>query len=286
MVAWEPVETPKSWLLDDDLFRRFCGLIHEVTGLFFGENSRYFLEKRIETRIGSVGGMAARDYLNYLRFDSQKDEEWDHLIALITTTETYFMREERQLRCFQRDVLPLLRQRTGGQKIRVWSAGCSTGEEPYTLAMLVKDSQVPEESVEIFATDINTRALSRAKEAVYGESAFRAVDRAFKDRWFLPVGPGKYQLRDEVRQRVSFSRFNLFEMDRYALLPTFDVIFCRNVIIYFDLDSKVKVILRFFEKMRPGGFLMLGHSESLISITDKLKLVHLPGDLVYTREAP
>jgi chemotaxis protein methyltransferase CheR len=285
MVVWEPAEGPKTWFLEDDLFRRFCALIHETTGLFFGENSRYFLEKRIETRVGAVGGVAARDYLNYLRFDTHRDEEWDQLVALITTTETYFMREERQLRCFQRDILPLLRQRAGGQKIRIWSAGCSSGEEPYTLAMLVKDSGLPEDSVDIYATDINTRALSRAKEAVYGESAFRVVDRAFKDRWFVACGSGKYQLREEVRQRVTFSRFNLFDMDRYALLPTFDVIFCRNVIIYFDLDSKVKVILRFFEKLRSGGFLMLGHSESLISITDKLKLVHLPGDLVYIKEA-
>lgn len=284
-MVWEQAEGPEKWLLDDDLYTRVCALIHDVTGLYFSENSRYFLEKRLETRMETLGGISARDYLNYLRFDSQRDDEWDQLIALITTTETYFMREERQLRCFQRDVLPLLKQRIGQQKIRIWSAGCSTGEEPYTIAMLVKDCGLSEDQVEIFATDINSRALARAKEGVYGDSAFRAVDIAFKERWFTRVSPGKLKLRDEVRQRVSFSRFNLFEMDRYALLPPMDVIFCRNVIIYFDLESKVKVILRFFEKMRLGGYLMLGHSESLISITDKFKLIHLPGDLVYTKEA-
>jgi chemotaxis protein methyltransferase CheR len=284
-VIWEPVEGPQKWLLDDDLYARICTLIHDVTGLSFGDNSRYFLEKRLETRMEAMGGISARDYLNYLRFDLQRDEEWDQLIALITTTETYFMREERQLRCFQRDILPFLGKRLGQQKLRIWSAGCSTGEEPYTIAMLVRDSGVPEESIEIFATDINSRALAKAKEAVYGESAFRVVDIAFKERWFTRVSPGKFKLKDDIRQRVSFSRFNLLEMDRYALIPPMDVIFCRNVIIYFDMESKVKVILRFFEKMRQGGFLMLGHSESLISITDKFKLIHLPGDLVYTREA-
>lgn len=283
-MIWEPVEGPQKWLLDDDLYVRICSLIHDVTGLSFGDNSRYFLEKRLETRMEAMGGISARDYLNYLRFDLQRDEEWDQLIALITTTETYFLREERQLRCFQRDVLSLLSKRLGQQKLRIWSAGCSTGEEPYTIAMLVRDSGVPEECIEIFATDINSRALAKAKEAVYGESAFRVVDSAFKERWFTRVSPGKFKLKDDIRQRVSFSRFNLLEMDRYALIPPMDVIFCRNVIIYFDLESKVKVILRFFEKMRPGGFLMLGHSESLISITDKFKLIHLPGDLVYTKE--
>ena len=284
-MIWEPAEGPQKWLLEDDLYARVCALVHDVTGLYFGDNSRYFVEKRLETRMEAMGGISARDYLNYLRFDIQRDEEWDQLISLITTTETYFLREERQLRCFQRDVLPLLRQRTGQQKIRVWSAGCSTGEEPYTIAMLVREAGVPEDSVEIFATDINSRALAKAKEAVYGESAFRVVDSAFKERWFTRVAPGKFKLKDDIRQRVSFSRVNLLEMDRYALMPPMDVIFCRNVIIYFDLESKVKVILRFFEKMRPGGYLMLGHSESLISITDKFKLIHLPGDLVYTRGA-
>ena len=285
-MIWEPAEGPQKWLLDDELYARVCSLIHDVTGLSFGENSRYFLEKRLETRMEAIGGISARDYLNYLRFDSQRDDEWDQLIALITTTETYFMREERQLRCFQRDVLPNLRQRLGQQKIRIWSAGCSTGEEPYTIAMLVRDSGVPEDSVEIFATDINMRALARAKEAVYGDSAFRAVDAAFKERWFTRVSPGKFKLKEEVSKRVSFSRFNLLEMDRYAIMPPMDVIFCRNVIIYFDLEAKVKVILKYFEKIRPGGFLMLGHSESLISITDKFKLIHLPTDLVYVKEGP
>jgi chemotaxis protein methyltransferase CheR len=284
-VVWEQADGPEKWLLDDDLYARVCALIHDVTGLYFSDNSRYFLEKRLETRMEAIGGMSPRDYLSFLRFDSHRDEEWDQLISLITTTETYFMREERQLRCFQRDVLPILKQRSGPQKMRIWSAGCSTGEEPYTIAMLVRDAGIPEEQVEIFATDINSRALARAKEGVYGDSAFRAVDAAFKERWFTRVSPGKLRIKDEIRQRISFSRFNLLETDRYALLPPMDVIFCRNVIIYFDLESKVKVILRFFEKMRSGGFLMLGHSESLISITDKFKLIHLPGDLVYTKES-
>jgi chemotaxis protein methyltransferase CheR len=271
-------------VLDDDLFRRICGVIHDRTGLFFGESSRFFFEKRLDNRLEALGGMAPADYMNYLLFDAQAASEWDALLALLTTNETYFMREEKQLRCFQKDILPALRDRKAGQRIRVWSAGCSSGEEPYSIAILVRESgAVPESQVEIFATDINTRVLAKAKEGLYTDNSFRSVDASFKARWFAEEAPGRFRIREDLRRRVQFSRFNLFDLDRYSLLTGFDVIFCRNVIIYFDMEAKAKVMERFWEKMAPGGFLLLGHSESLISITDRFKLIHLPNDLVYTK---
>ena len=278
---------PQTWLMEDELYRRFCALVHEATGLSFSENSRFFFEKRVEMRMASIGVATARDYYQYLLYDSERAAEWDQLITHITTNETYFMREERQLRCFQKEVMPLVWERSAGKRVRIWSAGCSTGEEAYTIAILLREAGLyPEDRVEIIATDINTRVLAKAKSALYTEAAFRAVDSSFRQQWFSPEGAGQFRLREEIRRRVSFSRFNLFEMDKYSLLLPFDVIFCRNVIIYFDLEAKVKVMERFHDKMRPGGFLLLGHSESLISVTDRFKLIHLPTDLVYTKEAP
>jgi chemotaxis protein methyltransferase CheR len=283
---WGTVDGPQKWMIDDDLFRKFCVLIHDITGLSYGETSRFFLERRLETRISALGGMTPYNYLQFLQYDADRAQEWDLLIAVITTNETYFMREERQLRCFQKDILPKLGDR-GGQKIRIWSAGCSSGEEPYTIAILIKElGRIPDDLIEIYATDINSKVLAKAKAGLYTESSFRAVDKDFKDRWFTTETSGQYKVRDTVQKMVTFARFNLFDESRYSLLSPFDVIFCRNVIIYFDLEAKVKVVERFHDKLRSGGYLLLGHSESLISVTDKFKLIHLPLDLVYTKAAP
>ena len=284
---WNINDGPQRPLLDDDLYRRFCVLIHDETGLSFGPGSQFFLERRLESRMSALGGVSPRDYLNYIRYDPDRTQEWDHLVTVITTNETYFMREIKQLRCFQNDILPALWERSGRSRIRVWSAGCSSGEEPYSIAILARETgRYPEGALEIYATDINSRVLAKAKSGLYTESSFRAVDEAFKARWFTEEEPGRFRVAPSIQQCVNFSRFNLFDPGRYGLLPAFDVIFCRNVIIYFDMEAKVKVMEKFHEKLRAPGYLLLGHSESLISVTDTFKLIHLPGDLVYVKEGP
>lgn len=284
---WNTNDGPQKPLLDDDLYRRFCALIHDETGLSFGPGSQFFLERRLESRMSALGGVSPRDYLNYIRYDPDRTQEWDHLVTVITTNETYFMREIKQLRCFQNDILPALWERSGQSRIRVWSAGCSSGEEPYSIAILAKEAgRYPEGALEIYATDINSRVLAKAKAGLYTESSFRAVDETFKARWFTEEEPGRFRVAPSLQKCVSFSRFNLFDPGRYGLLPAFDVIFCRNVIIYFDMEAKVKVMEKFHEKLKTPGYLLLGHSESLISVTDTFKLIHLPGDLVYVKEGP
>jgi len=271
----------------DEFYRRMSSLIYDRTGLSFTESSRFFLEKRLETRLSALGITTAEDYISYLMFDGDSDKEWDALITLITTNETYFMREERQLKCFRDDILPELARKSPGKKIRIWSAGCSSGEEPYTIAILTKECRfVTDQMIEIFATDINSRVIQRAKDGIYGESSFRSVDEAFRMRWFTPEGQQKWKIKEEIRKRVTFQRFNLFDMEKYSIFAPFDVIFCRNVIIYFDLEAKVRVVERFHDKLVECGYLLLGHSESLISVTEKFRLIHLPNDLVYRKESP
>ena len=164
-------------VLDDDLFRRFCGIIHDDTGLSFGETSRFFLEKRIETRMAARQVTTALDYLHLLLYDSDREKEWEALIAVITTNETYFMREERQLRCFQKDILPGLAEAATQRKVRIWSAGCSSGEEAYTVAALVRETPgFPASGVEIVATDIAHSALDEARRGLYcGSGASRGL---------------------------------------------------------------------------------------------------------------
>ena len=272
--------------IDDDTYRQLSALIHDSLGLSFNESSRFFLEKRIESRMAARQIQSASSYLQCLLYDSEREKEWESLISVITTNETYFMREMRQLDCFRREILPAISKNWSmGRKLRIWSAGCSSGEEPYSLAILIRESgEVMLDQVEIYATDINARVLTKAKEGVYSENSFRAVDEPFKRKWFSEVSAGRYQISEELRRAVTFGKFNLFDADRYAFLTPFDVIFCRNVIIYFDIEAKIRVVDSFYNKMRPGGFLLLGHSESLISITDKFKLIHLGGDLVYIKE--
>lgn len=268
-----------------ELYRKMSQLIYDKAGLYFNENSKLFLEKRIEVRMATLNIDSPEDYIDYLKYDIDSEKEWDALLSLITTNETYFMREERQLKCFKEDILPELTRKNGGRKIRIWSAGCSSGEEPYSIAIIIKESKIiPEDRVEIVATDINNRVLLKAKEAVYTETSFRNVDEGFKRKWFILEGGQKWKLKEEIKSRVTFQKFNLYDMERYALLGYFDAIFCRNVIIYFDMEAKVKVVERFYDKLYDGGYLLLGHSESLISITEKFKLVHLPNDLVYKKE--
>jgi len=277
----------RTTLMDDNLFRRFCDLIHDEVGLAFTEKTRYFLEKRIEMRLSALRMRSALDYWSYLQYDTNRQNEWDALIAAITTNETYFMREERQLLCFRREILPELLEKAGGRKVKIWSSGCSSGEEPYSIAMIILETPgVAPAQVDILASDVNVNVLQKARAGIYGPNSFRAVEESFRSRWFTEESAARYLLKPEVRNMVTFTRFNLFDMGRYALLSQFDVIFCRNVIIYFDLDSKVKVMDRFHDKLRNGGYLLLGHSESLISVTDKFRLVHLNTDLVYRKEGP
>lgn len=287
MGIWDPLGGNEKELLNEELFRRFCEVIHKSTGLHFGESSKFFLEKRLQNRLDSLGGLSPDDYLYYLLYDVQRDKELEKLVDLITTNETYFMREERQLTCFKKDIVPRLIEGKKGNPIRIWSAGCSTGEEPFSIAILLEESGAYSRAdFEIKATDISRRVIARARAGIYGENSFRTVDENFKRRWFNEETPGRYSIKEKIRRRISFSWFNLFDESRYRTLSTFDVIFCRNVIIYFDLEAKVKVVERFWDTMRPEGFLLLGHSESLISVTDKFQLIHLPGDLVYVKATP
>jgi chemotaxis protein methyltransferase CheR len=270
-------------------FRQLRDFVYQLCGLHFTEDSKYLLEKRLGKRLQVLNLKSFKDYYYLLRYSPAKDQELTELIDLLTTNETYFFREDFQLRTFREEILPELRERkekSGNRQLRIWSAGCSSGEEPYTIAMILLDQPwLQDWRVEIIGTDISQRVLQLARQAVYSESAFRTTDTVCRQRFFTPDGNGRERVCDEVRKLVTISHLNLFDTSRVALLGRMDVVFCRNVIIYFDQPGKKKVVETFQQRLNPEGFLLLGHSESLMNISTAFRLRHFKNDMVYQKPA-
>ncbi|PLX82193.1 MAG: chemotaxis protein CheR [Desulfuromonas sp.] len=274
--------------MNDEEFRLLRDFVYQYCGMFFKDESKYLLQKRLGRRLQHHRLRTFREYYYLLRYSPNKDQELTELINLVTTNETYFFREEFQLKTFVADVLPEVRERKqaqGQKRLRIWSAGCSTGEEPYTLAMLMmEDGKWDDWQVDIIGTDICQRVLQSARQGVYSESAFRSTERYFRDRYFQKEG-ARYRIEDRVKKWVTISHLNLLDAPRVSLLGYLDVVFCRNVIIYFDAAAKRKVIDAFYQRLHPEGFLLLGHSESLMNLSNAFQLRHLTHDMVYQKPA-
>ena len=272
--------------MSDDEFQLLRDLIYNHSGLYFDGDNRFLLEKRLADRLPVYHLTSFRDYYYFLRYDQGRDQELSDIMDTLTTNETYFFREAFQLKAFTDEVIPEIlgeKEKKGDLSLRIWSAGCSTGEEPYTIAMLLREMyKLKGWQLEIVGTDISQRVLQQARKGFYGKSSFRTTDEHYLMRYFQAQDAG-FRIADEIRELVTFSQLNLFDQNRFALLGKMDVIFCRNVIIYFDQPAKKKVIELFCNALHPGGFLLLGHSESLMNITTAFKLRHFKNDMVYQK---
>ncbi|HYM62523.1 MAG TPA: protein-glutamate O-methyltransferase CheR [Thermoanaerobaculia bacterium] len=270
--------------LPDDVFRLLREQIYKRTGMWFADSSKYLLQKRLSPRARELNFDSFQKYFYFLQYDPRAEAEFDQIWDLVTTNETYFYREPPQLAAFVEEIIPEILDRKTVKKVRIWSAGCSSGEEAYSIAMLLQDAGFYEKaSFEIFASDINQQVLARARRGLYRDSSFRATLPQLRDKHFEREPDGSWRIHDEIRNRVSFGRLNLYEEARVSLLGQLDIIFCRNVIIYFDDASKRHVINNFFKRLNDGGYLLLGHSESLISLSTQFKLRHLRNDMVYQK---
>jgi chemotaxis protein methyltransferase CheR len=278
--------TEQELQMNEEEFRLIRDLIYDHCGIFFDHDSKYLLEKRLGQRVTAKGLKTFRDYHQFLKYNRSKDQELSDIMDVLTTNETYFFREAFQLKAFSEEIVPELVARKGAvgdRSLRIWSAGCSTGEEPYTIAMLLQG--VPALAgwrVEIIGTDISQKVLQHARKGVYGRSAFRATEEEYVRRHFTEH-EGALRVNDSIREIVTISHLNLFDTTRIALLGRMDVIFCRNVIIYFDQAAKKRVIESFYRSIQPEGYLLLGHSESLMNITTVFTLKHLKNDMVYQK---
>ncbi len=273
--------------MPDEEFRLLRDLVHGHSGLYFDDDAKYLLEKRLTSRLSAHQLKSYREYYQFLKFNRKREQELEEIMDLLTTNETYFFREAYQLTAFSDEILPELcryKQANGlPRRLRIWSAGCSSGEEPYSIAMLLLEQPCLQGwQLEIIGTDISQRVLQQARRGVYGRSAFRVTDEYYLLKYFEPTDGG-FRIVDKVRQLVAISHLNLLDRTRLAMLGTFDLIFCRNVIIYFDLTAKKQVVESFYGALQGDGFLLLGHSESLMNITTLFTLRHFKNDMVYQK---
>lgn len=277
--------TNSQSMSDDDFFLlRDC--IYAHCGIYFDQDSKYILEKRLSNRLTDLNLPTFYEYYHFLKYNRNKEQELMDIMDVLTTNETYFFRELFQLKAFSEEIIPemlKIKAAAGNRSLRIWSAGCSTGEEPYTIAMLL--STIPELAgwkIEIIGTDISQRVLHHARRAVYGKSSFRATEEDDLRRFFHQQDDG-YKVNDSIREMVTISHLNLFDTNRLTMLGKVDLIFCRNVIIYFDQAAKKRVIESFHSALYDGGFLLLGHSESLMNITTRFTLRHFKNDMIYQK---
>ncbi|MDR3581047.1 MAG: protein-glutamate O-methyltransferase CheR [Oryzomonas sp.] len=272
--------------MSDDEFRNIRDSIYNHCGIYFDDDSKYLLEKRLARRLSALSLNNFREYYHFLKYDRNKDQEMTDIMDVLTTNETYFFRESFQLAAFTDEIIPeLIRVKSarGNRVLRIWSAGCSTGEEPYTIAMLLRDMHALHGwKIEIIGTDISQRVLQHARRGIYTKSSFRATEEGYIKRFFYEYDNG-LKVSDDIREMVTISHLNLFDKTRMMMLGKMDLIFCRNVIIYFDLAAKKRVVEEFHRSLNDGGFLLLGHSESLMNITTLFTLRHFKNDMIYQK---
>jgi chemotaxis protein methyltransferase CheR len=280
-----PVTNQQMSLPDFLAMRDF---IYAKTGIYFAESKQYFLENRLARRLADVNINNYKDYVNLLQGPGGK-EELKQLFIEITTNETSFWRNPPQIEAFQRIVLPeaiALAKAKGSSKLRIWSAACSSGEEPYTIAMIcaeAKDTLLKGMQVEIVATDISEKVLAQAKEGIYGSYTLRNLTPAQIGQHFKTLSQDSYEVKPELKQLVNLKHFNLVDYANYRMLGNFEVIFCRNVLIYFDEAVKIKVLKGFHEQLQAKGFLLVGHSESIHSFNIGFELMHFAKAMGYRK---
>lgn len=287
--------------LHADEYRLLRDLISERLGIWFGPASRSSLERRLRERLSVRGLGSFADYYQLLKFSALGEEEWEEASDLLTTHETYFFREDYQLRAFSNELLPMLAARNR-RRIQVWSAGCSTGEEAYTIAILILESGLFDPAagceIRVHGSDVSKKCIAAARRGIYGPASFRSTPGEARDKWFVPVsspapesgsrsawaGPNvHYAVSPAPRAHCHFAQMNLLDEERTHLVGRCDVIFCRNVVLYFEDAARRRVIDMFYERLVPGGLLLLGHAESLLNVSTAFELLHLREDLVYRK---
>jgi chemotaxis protein methyltransferase CheR len=262
--------------ISEDEFRLFRDLIHRECGLYFGDNKRAFLSSRIGKRLTAKSMGSFYRYYRYLKEGGrEQEEELLRLLDILTINETAFFRNRPQFEFLEEVVIPELaeeKKKRGDFLFRIWSAGCSTGEEPYSIAISTLESLSPRSAweIRIYASDLSLTALERADFGVYPEAKLQGVGVEREGRYFAEAAEG-FRVRDEVKRLVIYDFHNLKHENG---LRDLDVVFCRNVLIYFDPEEQQRVVAKLVRALKPGGYLFLGHSESVQGKIEDLKFVH------------
>ncbi len=273
--------------LSDEIFYKLKNLIYDISGIYFNEQKKYLLETRLSRRLSILELSNFEDYHNYLKYSPKRKSEIKELLNSVTTNETSFFRDLPQLNVFI-DVLKQIVPAPSinpNKKIRIWSAGCSTGEEPYTIAIIIKEN-FPFSNVkfDIIGSDISEHVLDSAKRGVYNSYTLRNAGENIIAKYFNKIDDDSFALKDEIKHMTGFYNVNLVDAKEVKNLDIFDIVLCRNVIIYFDDESKKRAISNIYESLKIGGHLFLGHSESLHFISTSFKLVGFGKTPLYRKE--
>jgi chemotaxis protein methyltransferase CheR len=265
-------------------FRLLRDLVNAHAGLHFDDDALILFDRRLADRLASLQLSGFDEYYKYLRFNPRGATELEEVLERVTTNETYFFRQEYQLRAFRNEILPKLQAANLNRKrLSIWSAGCSTGEEAYTLAMLVYDSGLFEGwEVRVIGSDICKNNVAFARRGVYRGGAFRTTPLEYRRNFFVEENDGIH-VAEKIRKMCYFGQLNLMDTNKAGIVGRVDAVFCRNVLIYLDVRSRRKVIDSLYDRLVPGGILFLGPSESLLNVTTAFELVHLSEDLVYRK---
>ena len=279
--------TPLETEMPLEQFVRVRDFIYSKLGLFFEDAKVYFIQKRVERRLEALGLERVEDYMFHLRFCDPEGQEMQALANLITTNETYMFREYEQLEAFSNHCLPEVleaKQKRKLTQLRLWSAGCSSGEEPYTLAIILREvlDNSRDWDLQIVATDIDEEVLRMAEKALYGDRSVKPVPPEYVER-HLVAERGGHRIHPDTKALVKLQHLNLHDRAAMRSMRNFDFIFCRNVLIYFDDASRKSVVDHFYNALNPGGYIFLGHSESIGRISSAFDLVRAGDFLVYKK---
>ena len=272
--------------MNDLELNKLRSLIYTETGMLFETKKDYYISARVQQRMEETGVSTFTEYYHNLLFSNPRDE-LQKFIESITINETYFFRDFPQLQGFAENVLPPyleLKKKSGSQKLKVWSAACSTGEEAYTLSIIFQEmiDNYSQWNVEIKATDVDRNVLDHAMKGLYGERSMKDTPLPYRPKYFLRKG-GEWQVLAHAKAPIEFLQLNFVDRLGMRQMRGFDFVFCRNVLIYFDEESRKKVVNALYDSLVPGGYLFLGHSESIGRITAAFELQKVGGFLCYRR---
>ncbi|MGM0632887.1 MAG: CheR family methyltransferase [Pseudomonadota bacterium] len=279
-IAHEEHTAPeREFAMNDDDFQFIVRLIARRAGIALGEVKRNLVYSRLARRLRVLQLDSFSAYCQVLADD--EDGELEHFVNALTTNLTSFFREPKHFEYLEHTLLPAWRKGPEAETLRIWSAGCSTGEEPYSLAMTV-DAALPEHpDVRILATDLDSSVIARARTGIYDIERVQSLATPALKKWFQRgTGERSHQVRVRpgIRERVTFRQLNL--MEPWPMRKPFDIIFCRNVVIYFDRDTQRRLFDRFAQQLKPGGHLFVGHSETLHKVSDRFRLL---GNTIHQR---
>jgi chemotaxis protein methyltransferase CheR len=275
--------------MSDDVFQRLRAFIYERTGIYFQDNKKYLLEGRLGKRLQFLHLDDYDNYIQLLKYGATRNDELRFFYDAITINETFMFRNEPQFDALEKTIaseLMNLKRTSPRPKLRIWSSAASSGEEAYTLVMIYLEKlkpRFPTLELEVIGTDINHSVIETARKGIYREYSIRNTPKSYLQKYFDTDGV-RYQVKDELRKYVRFENVNLHDQAGMKRMGVFDIIFCCNVLIYFDTKSKARVIANLYDSLQRSGYLFIGYAESLHGLSTAFKLVSFPKTVAYKKE--